>query len=129
MTFHCIECEKSLDESNFYKKVKNKCKDCLNKKSKSEICGKFFTKKWLTNHIERERQNESNSSVLKKPKTDIVMTEINNRTLLVGCSFSGKTYLMLKILSRIPPEQNIYKITKSHPEQFSNSKIKIKKNK
>ena len=33
---------------------------------------------------------------------------------------------MLKILSRIPPERNIYIITKSPPEQSSNSKIKIK---
>ena len=49
----------------------------------------------------------------------------NNRTLLVGPSFSGKTYLMLKILSHIP-NRDIYIITKSPPEQYSNSKIKIK---
>ena len=49
----------------------------------------------------------------------------NNRTLLVGPSFSGKTYLMLKILSRIP-NRDIYIITKSPPEQYSNTKIKIK---
>ena len=119
--------EKNLDESNFYKKVKNKCKDCLNKKFKCELCGKFFTKKWLTTHIEREHRNETNCSMLKKPKTDNVNTENNNRTLLlVGCSFSGKTYFMLKVLSRIPPEQNIYIVAKSSLEQNSNSKIKIK---
>ena len=33
---------------------------------------------------------------------------------------------MLKILSRIPPDRDIYIITKSLPEQYSNSKIKIK---
>ena len=49
----------------------------------------------------------------------------NNRTLLVGPSFSGKTYLMLKILSRIS-DRDIYIITKSPPEQYSNSKLKIK---
>ena len=49
----------------------------------------------------------------------------NNRTLLVGPSFSGKTYLMLKILSRIS-DRDIYIITKSPPEQYTNSKIKIK---
>ena len=59
-------------------------------------------------------------------KTDNVYTENSNRTLLGGCSFSGKTYLMLKILSRIPPERNIYLITRSPPEQCSTSKIKIK---
>ena len=48
----------------------------------------------------------------------------NNRTLLVGPSFSGKRYLMLKILSRMP-DRDIYIITKSPPEQYTNSKIKI----
>ena len=90
------------------------------------MCGKFFTEKWLTLHIEREHQNEANSSVLEKSKTDNVNTENNNRRVLVGCSFSGKTYLMLKILSRIPPERNIYRITKSPPEQYSNLKNKMK---
>ena len=49
----------------------------------------------------------------------------NNRTLLVGPSFSGKTYSMLKILSRMI-DRDIYIITKSPPEQYSNAKIKIK---
>ena len=120
MMFLCIECGKFLDENKFYRKVKNRCKDCLNKKIKCELCEKSFTKKWLKAHIERKHHhNESNSIVLEKPIIN------NNRTLLVGPSFSGKTYLMLKILSRIP-DRDIYKITKSHPEQYTNSKIKIK---
>ena len=44
---------------------------------------------------------------------------------MVGPSFSGKTYLMLKTLSRIP-DRDIYIITNSPPEQYTNSKIKIK---
>ena len=92
----CNECEKILDGSNFYKKVKNRRKDCLNKKLKCQACGKFFTKKCLTTHIEREQGNGSNSIMLEKPKTFNVNTNNNNRTLLVGPSFSGKTYLMLK---------------------------------
>ena len=120
MMFLCIECEKNLDESRFYRKVKNRCKDCLNKKFKCDFCGKFFTKKWLKAHIEREHhQDKTNSNVI------IDNVNNNNRTLLVGPSFSGKTYLMLKILSRIP-ERDIYIITKSPPEQYSNSKIKTK---
>ena len=51
--------------------------------------------------------------------------ENNNRALSVGPSFSGKTYLMLKILSRIS-DRDIYIITKSPPHQYTNSKIKIK---
>ena len=120
MMFLCIECGKNLDESKFYRKVKNRCKDCLNKKIKCDLCEKSFTKKWLKTHIEREHHhNESNSIVLEKPIIN------NNRTLLVGPSFSGKTYLMLKLFSRIS-DRNIYKITKSPPEQYTNSKIKIK---
>ena len=44
---------------------------------------------------------------------------------MVGPSFSGKTYLMLKILPRIPPGLDIYIFTKSPSEQYSNSKIKV----
>ena len=44
MTFLCIECGENLDESRFYRKVKNRCKDCLNKKFKCDFCGKCFTK-------------------------------------------------------------------------------------
>ena len=44
---------------------------------------------------------------------------------MVGPSFSVKTYLMLKILPRIP-NRDIYIFTKSPPEQYTNSKIKIK---
>ena len=49
----------------------------------------------------------------------------NNRTLLVGPSFSGKIYLMSKTLSRIS-DRDIYIITKSPPELYTNSTIKIK---
>ena len=38
--------------------------------------------------------------------------------------FSGKTYFMLNIFSRMP-DRDIYIITKSPPEQYSNSKIKF----
>ena len=120
--FLCIECEKSLDGSRFYRKVKNRCKDCLNKKFKCDFCEKFFTKKWLKTHIEREHhQDKTNSNVI----IDNVNNNNNNRTLLVGPSFSGKTYLMLKILSRIS-DRDIYIITKSPPEQYSNSDIEIR---
>ena len=43
---------------------------------------------------------------------------------MIGPSFSGKTYLMLKILSSIS-DRDIYIITKSPPEQYTNFKIKI----
>ena len=43
---------------------------------------------------------------------------------MVGPSFSGEKYIMLKILSQIP-NQDIYLTTKSPPEQYSNSNSKI----
>ena len=125
MKFLCIECEKSLEENSFFKKVENKCKVCLNKKLKWQICGKYFTKKWLTIRMEREHhQNKSKPNVLEKSKNDNEKNN-NNRTHLVGPNFSGKTYLMLKISSRVP-NQIVFMITKAPPEQYSNSKIKIK---
>ena len=69
-------------------------------------------------------QNEITTSH-QQPKIEHDKNNYNNRTLLVGPSFSGKTYLMLKILSRIP-DRDIYIITKSPTEQYNNSKIKIK---
>ena len=54
MTILCNEWGKNLDEKNFYKKVRNKCKHCLNKKLKRQVCGKFFTKRRLTSHNKRE---------------------------------------------------------------------------
>ena len=97
MTFLCIECGKNFDENKLFRKVKNRCKDCLNKKCKCETCGKLFTINWLITLIEREHhQNESNSNVTKKPKLDNVNNSNNNRTHFGGPSVSGKTYLMLK---------------------------------
>ena len=92
-------CNIKLDINN-YKKDRTLCRDCYNKK---------------------KRKNNINTLSPNK----IIENNNNNRTLLVGPSFSGKTYLMLKILSRIS-DRDIYIITKSPPEQYTNSKIKIK---
>ena len=63
--------------------------------------------------------------MLEKPNKDSVNTSKNNRTLLVGPSFSGKTFLMLEIFSPTP-DRDIYTITKSPPKLCSISKIEIK---
>ena len=67
----------------------------------------------------------SNSNKFEKPKIDNVNNNNNNRTLLVGPSVSGKTYLMSKILWRAP-NRDVYIITKSPPEQYSNFKKEVK---
>ena len=96
---NCSACNIKLDINN-YKKDRTVCKDCYNKNKR---------KKDLIQQLKFENGNDIN----------------NNQTLLVGSSFAGKTYLMLKILSRMI-DRDIYIITKSPPEQYTNSKIKIK---
>ena len=96
---NCSVCNIKLDINN-YKKDRTVCKDCYNKK---------------------KRKN----NLIQQPKIENGKDININRTLLVGSSFAGKTYLMLKILSRMI-DRDIYIITKSPPEQYTNSKIKIK---
>ena len=100
---NCSACNIKLDINN-YKKDRAICKDCYNKKKRK-------------NNLTQNKITTSD----QQPKIE----NNNNRTLLVGPSFSGKTYLMLKILSRMS-DRDIYIITKSLPEQYTNSKIKIK---
>ena len=100
---NCSASNINLDINN-YKKDRTVCRDCYNKKKRKN-------KITISHHQQQPIIENGNNN--------------NNRTLLVGQSFSGKTYLMLKILSRIS-DRDIYKITKSPPEQYTNSKIKIK---
>ena len=100
---NCSACNIKLDINN-YKRDRTVCEDCYNKKKRKNNL--------VQNEITISHQ---------QPKTE----NENNRTLLVGPSFSGKTYLMLKTLSRMP-DRDIYIITKSPPEQYTNSKIKYK---
>ena len=101
---NCSACNIKLDINNC-KKDRTVCRDCYDKK-KRKI--NLVLNEITTSHQQSKIENNN-----------------NNRTLLVGPSFSGKTSLMLKILSRIS-DRDIYIITKSPPEQYTNSKIKIK---
>ena len=99
---NCSTCNIKLDINN-YKKDRTVCRDCYNKKKRK-------------NKITIPHQQQP---IIENGKYN------DNRTLLVGPSFPGKTYLMLKILPRIS-DRDIYIITKSPPEQYTNSKIKFK---
>ena len=101
---NCSVCNIKLDINN-YKKDRTVFRDCYNKK--------------------KRKNNLVQNEISISHQQPIYENGNNNRTLLVGLSFSGKTYLMLKILSRMI-DQDIYIITKSPPEQYTNSKIKIK---
>ena len=100
----CSVCNIKLDINN-YKKNRTICRECYNKKKRNN---NLIPNEITTSHQQPKIENNN-----------------NNRTLLVGPSFSGKTYLMLKILSRMP-DRDIYIITKLPPEQYTNFKIKIK---
>ena len=106
----CSACNIKLDINN-YKKDRTICRDCYNKKKRKNNINTLPPNKIIEN--------------VNTPQQSKIENNNNNRTLLVGPSFSGKTYLMLKILSRML-DRDIYIITKSPPEQYTNSKIKIK---
>ena len=102
MNRNCNACNLKIDINN-YKKYRTVCKSCYNK----------------------NRRKSKTIVSYQQPKIEKSKNKNNNLTLLVGPSFSGKTYLMLKILSRIP-NRDIYIVTKSPPEQYANSEIKFK---
>ena len=106
MNRNCSACDIMIDINN-YKKDRTVCKICYNKKKRKININTLPPNKIIEN-INKQSKFENNI-----------------RTLLVGPSFSGKTYLMLKILSRIS-DRDIYIITKSPPEQYSNSDIEIR---
>ena len=91
-----------------------------NYKNDRTICKNFYDKK--------KRKNNDNTLIQNQQRrNDNVNTNNSTRSqLLVGPSLSSKNYLMLKILSRIPTDRDIYIIPKSPNEQHSNSKIKNK---
>ena len=89
-------CNEKLREDNFYKK--NRSKDFLNKLL-CQVESNFRSEKRLTKQI-----YETNRI-------------FNNRTLFVGLSFSGRTYLVMKNFKDIVNRTYFVVITKS-PEQY-----------
>ena len=96
---NCSVCNIKLDINN-YKKDRTVCRDCYDKKKRKN------------NLVQNEITISHQQPIIENGKNK----NNYNRTLLVGPSFSGKTYLMLKILSRMI-DRDIYIITKSPPEQ------------
>ena len=108
MNRNCSACNIIIDINN-YKKNRTVCKDCYNKKKRKN---NLVQKEITTSHQQPKIEHDNNNNY-------------NNQTLMVGRSFSGKTCLMLKILSRMI-DRDVYIITKSPPKQYTNSEIKIK---
>ena len=96
---NCSACNIKVDKDN-YKKDRTVCKDCYNKK---------------------KRENNNNTLIKnQQPKIDNVNTNNNNRTLNIGISNSGKTYLMNKFL--LQKQEPIFINTQSL-NQYPNIKI------
>ena len=100
----CNLCNIKKDKNN-YLKDRTVCKSCYNK---------------------NRRKDKNNNTLIQnqQPKNDNVDANKNTRALLVEPSFSGKTFLMLKILSQMP-DRGIYIFTNTPPEPYSNFKINI----
>ena len=78
-----------------YKKDRSVCKNCYNK-----------IKRKILNNILIQNETTISHQQSKNVKCT-VNNNNNNRTLLVGPSLSGKTYLMFKILPGIPYHSEI----------------------
>ena len=93
--YNCIECNENIDFKYFYfNKTKNEgYKKCISENVKGTDCEKF-----MNNNNSSDQKNRKHK-IKDEIENDIVDNNniINNRTLIVGHCFCGKTYLMLKI--------------------------------
>ena len=87
MNLNCSACNIKID-INSYKKIRAVGRNCYDKSERK-------------NHNNTLIQNKTSVSY-QQPKMENSNNNNNNRTLLVGPSFLGKSYLMLKNLSRLP---------------------------
>ena len=134
----CIECGEVKNEDQFYKYKKTnttykKCIKCFNKKIKCPECGKELNRTYLKKHLERKHNGNIYGSGLN-PEFDLNTNDDSpnddkdvefNRTLIVGPSFCGKTYLLfnkIKLITKKEAEKQIKIITRS-PEQYIDSDL------
>ena len=140
----CKDCASEKLDIHFYVyKKTNKpyavCKDCFNKKVMCENCHQMINKTYLKKHIEKcklkfgsgtKNLENENDLIINKKDSDIkpcakldlniINSKENNRTLIVGPSFCGKTHLLINLLKLkhlTDPDRKIKIITRS-PEQY-----------
>ena len=100
MNRNCSACNTQI-ESNNDNKSRTVCKRCYKKNKRK-------------NNNNTLIQNKTTVSY-QQPKIKNGINNDNNRTLLFGPSFLAKTYLLLRIFSRIP-DPDFYLISNSPPE-------------
>ena len=96
----CTVCNIKIDEDN-YKKDRSICKKCYNNNRK----------KYNSNNKEKIQDVNSVNKTNNNKKKRKLVENLNNRTLIIGFSNSGKTYLMNYILHQ--KQEPIFIITKS----------------
>ena len=100
----CNTCSIEIDDDN-YLKDRTVCKSCYNKNRRKNQQPKSDDKK-------RKVVNSVNNTIINKKKTKLDDSVNNNyRTLIIGFSNGGKTYLMNHILHQ--KQEPIFIITKS----------------
>ena len=141
MVKKCVECDIEKDINSFYKynktnKFHSKCKDCFNRKEKCEYCDKMLNRSFMKRHC---KQNHSRSelepevrhsqreleSLIPHSRSELEPELECNRTLIIGPSFSGKTFLMknkLRLINIDYPDKDIKIVTRS-PKQYLQSKL------
>ena len=141
MVKKCVECDIEKDINSFYKynktnKFHSKCKDCFNRKEKCEYCDKMLNRSFMKRHC---KQNHSRSelepevqhsqreleSLIPHSRSELESELECNRTLIIGPSFSGKTFLMknkLRLINIDYPDKDIKIVTRS-PKQYLQSKL------
>ena len=123
--YECIKCHQSKTAENFYtykntNKKYSQCKDCFNKKCKCDVCDKMVNGTYLNIHKKTVHSLPSESHSLPSESNSVPLVENFNRTLIVGPSFCGKTYLVmnkLKLIKLDRPNEQMVLITRS-PEQY-----------
>ena len=96
----CTVCNIKIDEDK-YKKDRSICKNCYN----------INRKKYNSNNKEKIQDVNSVNKTNNNKKKRKLVKSLNNRTLIIGFSNCGKTYLMNHILFQ--KQEPIFIITKS----------------
>ena len=87
---NCSACNIKLDIYN-YKKKRTVRKDCLNKKKRKNNSNNTLI------HSQQSKSETNHDNVKNKRKV-VYSVNNNNRTLIIGFSNCGKTYLMNQVL-------------------------------
>ena len=108
----CNTCNLETDKNNYFTD-RTVCKSCYNKNRRKNNNNTLIQNQQPKSDIDKKEKKVADSvknTNNNKKKTKVV-DSVNNRTLIIGFSNCGKTYLMNYIL--LQKQQPIFFITKS----------------